>query len=287
MQSKNVKCEADEYPPAAFWQGARHPKQYIRFAPGRQNGGAGSLFKLGFCDYHAHGLLPVETLDKRYVSDKVEGNIRRRVTEYFARTTRSQVSIAFDDDVQDPDGIAGLRDNLYWPKRLVNDPGFALLIDDPYYARDRNAQGYGRAHYPGPVPPDVRQGKPPKDKYRKRHDEDHELDPDAWVFDDGNTTRPVADDELESVLGIVRCSSADCREEMEALEVESAPVFQPEATGHPGPQLPNVLAASTLVTSRHTRTTASEDGLAHAGNDAGTHESFAPPRETGGVGGPR
>ncbi len=146
MKDYSVKCQADEYPPAAFWQGAVTPKQYICFAPGRQNGGAGSLFGLGFCGYDNQGNLPVERVNERYVSDRVVGGLKRRVTQYMARTTRRAVRIDFIG-VADPDGVAGLNMNPCWPEILLEDPGFALLTDDRYYAGHRDAQRYGKANY--------------------------------------------------------------------------------------------------------------------------------------------
>lgn len=142
-----------------------------------------------------------------------------------------------------------------------------------------DARGALASNYPGLIPKDVL-GNKPKDGYRKRHEDAHELDPDAWVFD-GSTTRCITDDELESVSGIVRCSSTDCVEEMKALRVESAIFVQPEATMYPPPQAPIVMASTTLVTARRGQIASPEDGLAYAGSDASTHESFAPQRETG------
>lgn len=85
MQQRGVNCQADEYPPAAFWQGAVSPKQYIHFAPGSQNGGAGSsLFGLAFCGFDDQGNIPVQRSDERYVSDRVVGGLKRRVTHYYA-----------------------------------------------------------------------------------------------------------------------------------------------------------------------------------------------------------
>lgn len=244
MQKKDVKCEGDEYPPAAFQQGARWPKQYIRFSPGGQNGGAGSLFKLKFCGFDDSGNLPVEKSDLRFTSTRIVGGLERDVSVYFAKTIRSAVEINFDANVVDPDGIAGLYDNLCWPKVLLEDPGFALLTDDPYYrgAGREDARAYV-VNYPEPIPADVLLNNQAQAGYRKRSEKSHGLDPDAWVYDDGNSTRRLTDKELEEEMGILRCSSANCEEEMQALGIETAVVTQPEVTGPP--QVPTAIPTTT------------------------------------------
>ncbi|TGJ83730.1 hypothetical protein E0Z10_g5022 [Xylaria hypoxylon] len=276
MQQFDVRCEADEYPPAAFWQGAMSPKQYIRFSPGRQNGGAGSLFSLGFCEYDSQGNLPVERVNERYVSDRVVGGLKRRVTHYMARTTRRAVRIDFIN-VADPDGQAGLSVNPCWPEVLLEDPGFALLTDDRYYAAHRDAQRYGKANYPGLIPSDVLGNHQRQQGFRKRDEESHELDPEAWVYDDGNSTRRVTEDELVRDLGILRCNSADCHEEMQQLGIESAPVVRSaETSDHPA--VPTTFASRTPSMPHAAHVTATKlAGEAFAGSGA----AIATPAQTG------
>jgi chitinase len=275
MQKKGVNCEADEYPPAAFWQGQKSPKQYIRFAPGTQNGGAGSLFKLRFCGYDGAGNLPVSSSDLRFSTTRIVGGLERDVSVYYARTTRSAVEINFDANVIDPDGVAGLQDNLCWPKVLLEDPGFALLTDDPYYggAGRGVAKAYAKANYPGLIPNDVLLNNVPQTGFRKRDKDSHELDPDAWVYTDGNSTRRLTDEELEEV-GILRCSSSDCHEEMQALGIETAAVAQPEATGPP--QVPIAIPTTTQPAMG-----AGATPVDYASAGSGAHGILAQPRATG------
>ncbi|KAI9730799.1 MAG: hypothetical protein M1818_008079 [Claussenomyces sp. TS43310] len=277
MQQKDVKCQADEYPPAAFWQGAVAPKQYIRFAPGTQNIGAGSLFGLTFCEFDNQGKLPVQRIDERYVSDRVVGGLKRRVTHYLARTTRSAVRIDFDNNVQDPDGVMGLQDNPCWPEVLLEDPGFALLTDDPYYVGHRDAQRYGKDNYPNLVPLDVLGNNVRKAGYRKRDENSHALDPDAWVFDEGNTTRRVTDAELQENLGILRCSSADCHDEMDGLGIATALVVHTEATEDPQ-VVPTAVASTTQLTREVVATSVAG---ASAVSGAGARGILVQPRATG------
>jgi chitinase len=275
MQVKNIKCQADEYPPAAFWQGAVSPKQYIRFAPGGQNGGAGSLFKLGFCKYGADGKLPVESSNLHFSTTRVVGGLVRDVSIYFAKTTRSVVRIDFDAAVIDPDGIAGLQDNPCWPKVLLDDPGFALLTDDPYYqgAGRAVARTFAKSNYPDLIPSDVLLNNKPQTGFRKRNEDSHDLDPDGWVYDNGNSTRPLTDNELEEV-GIIRCSSADCHDEMQALGIETAIVEQATVTGPP--QVPIAIATTT-----HPATGVVATPVDYASAKGGIHGLLAQPRATG------
>ena len=277
MQQKGVNCEADEYPPAAFWQGDKYPKQYIRFAPGTQNGGAGSLFKLTFCGFDGQGNLPVQRSDERYVSDRVVGGLKGRVTHYYARTTRSAVRIDFDNNVVDPDGIMGLRNNPCWPEVLLEDPGLASLTDDPYYVSNRDAQRYAKANYPGLILSDVLGNHVAQLGFRKRDGNSHALDPDSWVFDEGNTTRSITDVELQEELGILRCGSADCHEEMETLGIDTAVVVQPEATGYPQ-LVPTAVASTTQLT---IEVVATPVASASAVSGAGAHGILVQPRATG------
>ncbi|KAI1734037.1 glycosyl hydrolases family 18-domain-containing protein [Xylaria scruposa] len=265
MQQRDVRCEADEYPPAAFHQGDRWPKQYIRFSPGSQNGGAGSLFHLDFCGFDAQGKLPVERANERYVSDRTVGGLKRRVTQYMGRTTRRAVRIDFIN-VVDPDGEAGLISNPCWPSILLYDPGFALLTDDPYYARHRSAQQYGIANYPDLIPLDVLGNHQPQQGYRKRDEKLHGLDPEAWVFDDGNTTRRATADELVRDMGILRCNSADCHEEMQELEIDSALIVQSSDTSY-HPVVPTTFASRTQSVPQTTATAVTRGAFAKIGAD--------------------
>jgi chitinase len=236
MQSKSARCQADEYPPAAFWQGQTSPKQYIRFAPGSQNGGAGSLFGLSFCDFDDDGDLPQMRTSEVHDGSRVVGGLIRQITKYKAVTVRSQVVITFDAAVSNQGGNWGLSANPCWPSKLVNDdPGFALLTDDSYYQDAGHAVAKAYNHnYAGLIPQDIlnsasAEGFSRLDGWRKRSLSSHMLDPDAWVVDQGNSTRAATDEELERELGILRCASADCRDEMVAFGIESAVVVVPSS----------------------------------------------------------
>jgi len=248
------------------------PKQFIRFNPGSQNQGAGSsLFKLTFCRFNSLGQLPEDRLNPHYVSDRIVDGLKRSVFHYTARTTRSEMVLDFDANVVAQDGMAGLIDNPCWPSDVVDDPGFALLTDDPYYAAHRANSIYGKKNYNDFIPKDVlttlsQLGFSSKAGYRKRDEDLHNLDPDAWVFNDGNRTRRLTDAELENNLGILRCSLPDCKEEMRALGIETAIVVQPTATAPSAQLAPSttqliVEAVATLADGASTRAAAGGDAL--------------------------
>ncbi|RDL34409.1 uncharacterized protein BP5553_07537 [Venustampulla echinocandica] len=176
------------------------------------------------------GNLPVYRSDERYVSDRVVGGLKRRVTHYYARTTCSVVRIDFGHNVVDPDGVMGLQNNPCWPEVPLEDPGFALLTDDPYYAGYQDAQRYGKANYPGLIPADVLGNNVAQAGFRKRNEDSHDLDPDAWIVDEGNTTRRVTDAELQEELGI-----------------DTAVAAQPKETGYPK-VVPTAIASTTHLT---------------------------------------
>lgn len=232
MQKKDVSCQLDEYPPAAFWQDMTPRKQYIRFLPGSDNEGAGSLFGLSFCGYVYEGqqsILPHDTTNERANGQLTSAGIVRDITEYEGVTTQGRLVLTFPGIVN-PDGEWGLNQNPCWPAHLVHDPGFALLRDDKYYAAHKTPKTYGSCNYPDKIPLDVldaahADGYSSSSGYRKREDM-HALDPEAWVINDGNSTRLLSSDELKN-LGILKCASADCRAEMSALGIESAAIVQP------------------------------------------------------------
>ncbi|KAI0888397.1 glycosyl hydrolases family 18-domain-containing protein [Annulohypoxylon maeteangense] len=279
MQSANVNCQPDEYPPAAFmqFQGRENsPKQYIRFAPGSQNGGAGSsLFRLRFCGYDDHGDLPVEKVGVSHIKDINKGGYKIRIMHYSARTTRKAVRIDFDNGVVGPAGDQyGLTANPCWPSTLLYDPGFALLTDDEYYDAHKDAQAYARRNYKGLIPQDVLGNHQPRPGYTKRDRKAHDLDPNAWVFDDGNSTRRVTDEELREDLGILRCSSADCQEEMKVLGIETARVVQPDEPGYH--QVQTAVASTTQTVLK-----AAVTPVSSATASSGPRGTPAQPRVTG------
>ncbi len=98
--------------------------------------------------------------------------------------------------------------NPCYPGQLANDPGFALLTNDPWYDHHPALQA-NRAGYESPPP-------------RKR---DSWFDPDSIVLVDSNSTRKLTDEELRERLGFVRCSDPQCSQETEDIDTESALVM--------------------------------------------------------------
>ncbi|SMR58009.1 unnamed protein product [Zymoseptoria tritici ST99CH_3D1] len=228
MQQFGADCEADEVPGAAWWQEESRP-QFIRFLPRADNGAAGSLWNLKICSFVDYGLgseLPYSRASERVDGVTLDGGVLRSVTKYKGVTTQHALVIDFPGGA--PPGDWGHQDNPCWPKNLVNDPGFALLTWDPYYLAHKPESRFA-AKYKNAIPKDILQAANNKcfsssEGYKKRDDK-HPLDPEAWIFNDGNSTRLLTNDELEDI-GILKCASADCQAEMQDLGIESAAIMQ-------------------------------------------------------------
>lgn len=84
----------------------------------------------------------------------------------------------------------GLSANECYPQQLVNDPTFAILNEDLYFARN------GRAYDPqfgGPIPQALIGNQSPPFK------RDLQLLASTFAIDDGNSSLPLTDEQLEMV----------------------------------------------------------------------------------------
>ncbi|KAK1978686.1 hypothetical protein LZ30DRAFT_598586 [Colletotrichum cereale] len=223
MQSRGLNCQRDEYPPAAIWQG-RDMRQWIRLVPGAQNGGAGQLFK-GVCPAK-YKLSPEQ--GRRLA--KVNRNCKRVVSSFVVTRTATTrvmkmrfINMAAADLLAD-DGIPA---NPCWPSTLIDDPGFALMTNDPWYnahpASKRNTRLYRNAPLANIIA-----GKTNRPGFNKRDEDDFDPE-DVWV-DEGNSTRKATDGELLEGLGFLRCEDGDCDGELRDLGVKSLPLLNPSAT---------------------------------------------------------
>ncbi|KAI1827703.1 glycosyl hydrolases family 18-domain-containing protein [Xylaria intraflava] len=228
MQGSNLNCERDEYPPIAFWQDQDPNEQYIRMVPKAQNRGAGQLFGLGFCSWvysDGVGHLPSTTSNRHLHAKRTVAN---RVTETYTGDVairQATVSIRFVNMPNLPD--SGLTANPCWPSTLVDDPGFALLTDDPWYFDHPQRQMYTREYAVAP-PFAVTAGKPPKPGYQRARRDSPVLYPrlEDMVADTGNNTRQLTDEELWE-RGIWKCGTPNCRDEEAALAKEGVDVVRP------------------------------------------------------------
>ncbi|OAA79642.1 hypothetical protein LEL_03128 [Akanthomyces lecanii RCEF 1005] len=185
LQRPYPSCQRDEFPPAAIWQ-ARDKRVWIRLLPGTLNGSAGQLFK-GCPDK-----VKLSTL-----------GVNRGPSVKFKNM------LAIDD--------AGLTENPCWPSTLVDDPGFALNANDPWYQESPN------------------RGKVNKPSCGKR--DEHGvmmgmMDPDDVYVDEGNSSRRITEEDLLDDFGMLRCLG-DCSAEMADLGIASLPVSQIAPTPTP------------------------------------------------------
>ncbi|KAK4555185.1 hypothetical protein LTR86_007481 [Recurvomyces mirabilis] len=225
-------CQKDEYPPAAFWWDRDEDDVLIRLLPGLQNGGAGnSLFgnQAFICGYdNKNGLSPRSTRNLRSDREVVNANRRTIIETMDLTITLSTLELGFLGTAAYPD--YGIVQNPCWPSTVVNDPGFALLTDNPQYGASTHL-------YEDDPPVAATQGKY-RAGYQKR-DADilsqygraasgsgipasaKPFRPDSILLDDGNSTRRATEGDLAEHFNLRRCTTPDCRDEIAQHDVEA------------------------------------------------------------------
>ena len=227
LQRPNLSCQRDEFPPAAIWQ-ARDKRVWIRLLPGTLNGSAGQLFK------GCPGKVKLSTLgENRGPPVKVGCRDRVVVTE-TVQPIDTVIVIKFKNMPAIDD--AGLMENPCWPSTLVDDPGFALNANDPWYQESPNrGRRVYKKYYPNPPEAQFTQGKVNKPGWGKR--DEHGvmmgmMDPNDVYVDEGNSSRRITEEEPLDDFGMLRCSG-DCSAEMADLGIASLPVSQIAPTPTP------------------------------------------------------
>lgn len=225
MQQPGLNCQRDEFPPAVVWRG-RDNRQWIRLIPGTQNAAAGQLFR-GVCPPN-YRLSPLQGLRELKPLKGCRRNVRRWVVTRTATTNVLKMRfINMPNAVDD-----GIPENPCYPKTLIDDPGFALLANDPWYQQHSANKKY-TALYRNAPPASISAGKVNRPGYNKRDDDDDGFDPDEVWVDEGNSTRKATDEELFDRLGLLRCENGDCSGKLEELGIESAPFTGPVPTAPP------------------------------------------------------
>lgn len=224
MQQSSVNCQRDEFPPARIWQ-ARNHNVWIRFLPAHDNAAVANLFK------GCPNRVIFSTLGKergRNVPAQCPGG---RETAIITETVQPiDVVIEFRFANMPNIADAGLTANPCWPKTLVNDPGFALNFNDPWYLRATNAfRRQYTQYYTAPPGPQFTQGKINQPGWEKR---DEELLPDDIIVNQGNSSRRATDEELLVDFGLLRCTG-DCSDEMADLGYASLPLAEKTSVSLP------------------------------------------------------
>ncbi|KAK8098681.1 uncharacterized protein PG998_011922 [Apiospora kogelbergensis] len=159
---KEHLCDRGVYPPTSFFtsdgasdQCGLASGQLVRWLPREQNRGAAHMWS-NICfqtplDALSDSALYNAARNKNFgvksrvrAPTKTEYNVGITVAHVPQFTISSWKHHAKQDD--------GLQDNPCWPKAITpNDPGFALLENDPWYARNNKqpAYDYGEAYAPG------------------------------------------------------------------------------------------------------------------------------------------
>jgi chitinase len=150
LRESDLQCQRDEYPGAAIWQ-ARDDNVWIRLIPKKENAAAGKLF-VGCPQQEKE-----ELIGERFISEEVRGCRTYDIWQRTVRKMETVIDVGFVNMGNMPADF-GIFDNPCWPETLVNDPGFALLTDDPWY-RGGNNRGQFTQYYAQPPLPQFTNGK--------------------------------------------------------------------------------------------------------------------------------
>ncbi|KAI4172482.1 MAG: hypothetical protein LQ343_003572 [Gyalolechia ehrenbergii] len=184
LQRPQRGCQRDEWPPQHFWQG--RAGQVIRYNHAEDNTGAGSLWR-NFCPEHA------DERCKPGSEDVTQPPGRRPATTLCKKElTLKVLSLSFNGFPLAQEGDDGLGANECYPKELIDDPTYALLNGDSYFAKHGRSfdARFGTAPDPG-----LTAGKTPL--FRKRHLE--YLNPKEFVLEENNSSRRLTKEELDEV----------------------------------------------------------------------------------------
>ncbi|TQN72845.1 hypothetical protein CSHISOI_02596 [Colletotrichum shisoi] len=119
----------------------------------------------------------------------------------------------------------GIPDNPCYPKTLIDDPGLALMTNDPWYNAHPASKRNPRLYRNGPGA-NIIAGQTNRPGYNKR-DGEQEFDPESfnlpttrgWMK--ASPTRKATEEELLDQLGILRCENGDCEAVLGDLGVKS------------------------------------------------------------------
>jgi len=253
MQKAGLNCERDEYPPAGIWRG--RSRAWIRLTPHDANNEAGKMF-IRVCP-KVQEVRDTDPYNPRREEKNVGADCIETTTIHFTvRPVLKSVSIEFRNMGGMPADY-GIEANPCWPKRLVPDPGFALLTDDPWY--DNHQQEFYYAQfYSDPPPLEATANEPPLAGHWKKRSVP--TDPEDIVIEEGNSTRKPTREELLEHFGVIECKDDACSSEMAVLGFASlpaggmkptSPAEAPDVTTTPYGTLPtslsSVLDTATLV----------------------------------------
>ncbi|KAH7228394.1 hypothetical protein B0J15DRAFT_530791 [Fusarium solani] len=148
-------CHRDEWPPLAFWPQTRingkmtkKPGQFVRLLPGTNNLGAAILWN-AFCKHEdgysikAGGVTSINPKKVTTTSTEVNSEIKGGTTTYITSVGIKIPNAVFEIKHWEQPAAKddGLWENKCWPSMILpDDPGYALLTDDPWYQHNPNAQ---------------------------------------------------------------------------------------------------------------------------------------------------
>jgi hypothetical protein len=150
------QCDVDEWPPAYFLDSnaIKEPNaQLVRYIPQDANAGAGQTWRQYCMRGGLQDLSDAEFI-RRVKEAAKDPTISSRNQRRFQAAIKTDHIPAFKLSFNhEPLPNDGLDDNQCYPSKIApNDPGFALLDDDPYFGAHPNRPGY---NYQQPYVPGV------------------------------------------------------------------------------------------------------------------------------------
>ena len=212
--------------PAAYWQDVDQDgeDQYIRYIEGAQNQDAGQLFMLDICQDHYNfavaGQGRLKTTTGVGVFSDVVHEAGRDVVVSTADCSATLPTLFLNFVGPRYANDYGVRENECWPSTLVNDPGFALFSDDPWYALNQNRDFLDEVIeglYERPPGPQYTNGKQNRAGWNRRR-----RSPDPRVDDLGSKDGNMTHDAVEKHSPAEEPEFASWWEESRAGEAEPA-----------------------------------------------------------------
>lgn len=256
-----LSCDRDEWPPAYFLPAKAMDKgwsQLVRYVPWRDNRSAGNIWG-SFCKANDGGEKNGQMVKRDHssvINDKLVKVVNSRTQVDKKGTTTTFMEVDFTRAVftmaynwrtvggvpQIPAAANDwhLRENPCWPSAILpDDPGFALLTDDPWYTTRSVPPNYVdlRASYSkspdalltnsakarGWIPvnpgkrPQSQQGAPSAKAPKTRRDLD--ISDEGLILSDfnTNTTRRLTEQEIEHEVEVTDCADTTCSKELAEL----------------------------------------------------------------------
>lgn len=248
------RCQRDEYPPA-FWlpldkASNKGWAQLVRYLPGSENGGAGSLWN-GICRDHDGGAGNGQFYGDKPPKGKKPGEVNTSlldlknpqetshvgkdkktttVTKFEAHYQRAVWEVKFEWEqgkIPSSHNSWFLAENPCWPQAIApNDPGFVLLTNDKWYNTGKYLPDRTKEYA---EPPTDQHTSDAIENLKKWHKMGYKRDTsglllenigDGLVIREANLSRKLTKEEVQNNLEVIDCKDRTCSEERAQLDAE-------------------------------------------------------------------